>query len=171
MKISLLLIALPIALTGCATQYDATNPFVRFAGGVEALPIDGTTYRISAKGNAFTSVEKMQDFVLLKAAETTIQRGFTHFIILAEQAGNEARGVLVSPGQYQSTTNAQVTGFGNQVYGTARTTGTYTPPQTQQIYKPSANSIVRLISADDAKGTGAYEAQAVVNAIAPRIKN
>ena len=159
-----------VLLAGCATQYDPTNPLMRFAGGVEAAPIDGTTYRMTAKGNAFTSTERMQDFVMLKAAEISIERGFSHFLILAGESGYSQTGTYQAPGQYQSNTNFQANRLGNNVTGSAQTTGTYTPGYSAPIFKPGAQIFVKLLKKDDAKETGAFEAQAVYDAIAPRIK-
>jgi hypothetical protein len=66
---------IPLALSGCATPY---------GGATEAQMITNDTARISARGNAYTDKSRIMDFVLLKAAQATLARGFTHFTIVNE---------------------------------------------------------------------------------------
>ena len=67
------------ALAGCATTYGEMSN----TGGVAAAPITNDTYRISARGNGFTDATTIQDYVMLKAAETTLASGHTHFQVLS----------------------------------------------------------------------------------------
>ncbi len=67
-------------LSGCQTPYQEMG----FDGGVSAAPIGNDMYRISARGNGYTDSTVVQDYVLLKAAETAIQAGHSHFIVLAQ---------------------------------------------------------------------------------------
>ena len=77
-------------------------------GGVEAQMITSDVARISARGNALTDQARITDFVLLKAAQTALAHGFSHFAIVsaanATQSGvtmNEYTGVhtYVKPGE------------------------------------------------------------------------
>lgn len=69
---------LTAALAGCATRYRELGP----GGGVTAAKMTADVWRISARVNQLTDPTAAQDYVLLKAAETTIEAGGTHFVIV-----------------------------------------------------------------------------------------
>jgi hypothetical protein len=62
-----------LIFAGCATKYQEMG----FSGGVAAQQITADTFRIVARGNAYTGSTTVQDYVLLKAAETTKAAGAT----------------------------------------------------------------------------------------------
>lgn len=72
------LLLLAVALAGCATRYRELGP----GGGVTAAKMTADVWRISARVNQLTDPTAAQDYVLLKAAETTIEAGGTHFVIV-----------------------------------------------------------------------------------------
>lgn len=76
-----------LAMGGCASRYQELGP----AGGVAAAKMTEDVWRISARGNALTESTAVQDFVLLKAAETTIAAGASHFVIVGMQDVGPAR--------------------------------------------------------------------------------
>ncbi len=49
--------------------------------------LDGNTARISAKSNAFTDAVTTWEYALLKAAETTQERGFDYFAVVDAASG------------------------------------------------------------------------------------
>jgi hypothetical protein len=55
-------------LVACAIKYQDMG----FTGGVAAKPAMTDTYRILARDNGYTAAARVEDFVLLKAAETTL---------------------------------------------------------------------------------------------------
>ena len=74
-------------LAGCASRYQEMGP----TGGVTAAKMTEDVYRVSARGNALTEPTRIQDFVLLKAAETTLAAGRTHFVIIGLSEVGTAR--------------------------------------------------------------------------------
>jgi hypothetical protein len=108
--VSIFVVAL--ALAGCATRY--TENGIGLTGGVEAQMITNETARISARGNAYTDRSRITDFVLLKAAQTAIAQGFTHFAIISG-ADASRTGTIETPGTVQTN-----------VYGNTALT-TYSP--------------------------------------------
>ncbi len=68
-----LVFLLASVLAACSTTYGKMG----FAGGVAAVPVTSDTYRVSARGNGCTDATTVQDYVLLKAAETAIGAGQT----------------------------------------------------------------------------------------------
>jgi hypothetical protein len=95
------------ALAGCATKYQEMG----FTGDVAAQQITADTWRILSRRNAYTASTTVQDYVLLKAAETTQAAGGAYFQIVS--AGDASRAsTFVTPGT--STTTV----VGNQAFKT-----------------------------------------------------
>jgi hypothetical protein len=65
-------------LSGCGTKYQEMG----FTGGVAAEPVMTDVYRIVARGNGYTSADRIQDFALFKAAETTLAAGSNFFVVV-----------------------------------------------------------------------------------------
>jgi hypothetical protein len=59
-----------LAVAGCSTPYQE---------GVAAEQMTADTFRIVARGNAYTADTALQDYTVLKAAKTTKNMGGTHF--------------------------------------------------------------------------------------------
>ena len=154
MRIRVVLLAATI-LSGCATKYQDMG----FTGGVAAEPVMTDVYRIVARGNAYTSADRVSDFSLLKAAETTLAAGASHFLIVDQS--NRTR---VDVGQ---TTGVMQT---NVVGRTAFTT--YTPGATYNIVKPGEALLIRVVRLrpGETPPAGAFPAQDIVNTMGPRLK-
>lgn len=148
-------IALLLFVGACGTPYQEMG----LRGGVVAEPVTDDIVRISARGNAFTSRSSIQDFVLLKAAETTIERGSTHFVIVGAEDASRAN-VSTSPGTL--TVNH---------YG-AFSTGTYQPGSSSVVIKPGQNAIVRILrpNASDQEKSSAMDASQIIKNVGPRIQ-
>ena len=142
-------------LGGCATKYQDMG----FTGGVTAEPVMTDVYRIVARGNGFASSDRVQDFVLMKAAETTLAAGCAYFVILEK---NDRTNVAVgqTPGMVQTSV------AGNTAFTT------YTPGATYNIVKPGEALIIRVLrlSTGQAPSAGAWPAQDIANNIGPRLK-
>mgnify|MGYP003138148067 CR=1 FL=1 len=151
---SLAAIALLLTVQACSTTYGDMSSM----GGVSAVPITSDTYRISARGNGFTDATTIQDYSLLKAAETTLDQGHTHFAVLS--SANASR---TSIGQTAGTMQTNV--FGNTAYST------YTPGSTYTIVKPGEDLLVRIFTPRRGESTaGAFNAQEVFDSINPRVE-
>src|SRR5262249_32097886 len=122
-------ILLLLALTGCATPYQNMG----FMGGVEAQQMTADTYRIVARGNGYTGGTTIQDYTLLKAAETTKQAGGTHFAIISASDASRA-GTIVTPGQ------AQTSVVGNTAFTT------YSPAMAYNYVKPGQDTYIRVFT-------------------------
>jgi hypothetical protein len=82
-------LALMLALAGCVTPW---RPRV-FPDGVEAEQVGRHRWHIFVRGNDFPSDAVANDFMLLDAAQTTIARGGTHFVVL----GTSGDGIDAGP--------------------------------------------------------------------------
>ena len=130
-----------------------------WSGGVAAEPVMTDVFRIVARGNAYTGRDRVQDFTLLKAAETTIAAGGNYFLILSA-----ADRTAVESGQTPST--VQTNFVGTSAYTTV------TPGASYNIIKPGESTLIRVlrIKPGEPPPPGAFQAQDIVNTIGPRLK-
>lgn len=80
-KFKILFISIVLLLQACATTYQRMG----FLGGVNSKPMTKDIFIVEAKGNSFTSESTIEDYLLLKAAETTIENKAKYFTILEKQ--------------------------------------------------------------------------------------
>ena len=145
-------------LTSCATPYGSMG----LLGGVEATPLTSDSEMIVAKGNGFTDTARVQQFVLLKAAQDCLARGYSKFGFMSSQDTSQS-GAMILPGQTYS--NSTITGFGNTA--TVNTTSYSTPGSVVPVFKPGATVIVKFFKADDPAGSGGLDAQQIASNLGP----
>ena len=114
--------------------------------------ITDETARISARGNAYTDRARITDFVLLKAAQTAIAQGFTHFAIVSA-ADASRTGTIETPGTMQTSV------YGNMAFTT------YSPGSVNSFVKPGEDVFVRFCKGDC---PGKFPAAQIVNNLGPR---
>lgn len=151
-----LLICLSVATltVGCASQYSRDG--MGFSGGVEAQMITNDTARISGRGNGFTNKARIQDFVLLKAAETAAAQGFTHFAVLGSEDATSVSS-YTTPGTMQTSI------YGNSAYTT------YNPGYRDTVIKPGADAMVKFCKQDKANPcSGMLPADEVIQNLGPK---
>lgn len=148
-------LALCVLVTGCATKYQDMG----FTGGVAAEQITADTWRIRARGNAYTGSSTVQDYVLLKAAETTQQSGATHFQIISAADASRAS-TFVSPGT--STTTV----VGRQAFTTT------SPASVDTVIKPGEDVYIRTLKQlpPGPLPPGTYSAAEIIQFVGSRVK-
>ena len=146
---------LTLLVGGCSTPYQAMG----FLGGVEAQQMTANTFRIVARGNGYTSGTAIQDYTILKAAETTRQHGATHFQIISASNASST-GHIVVPGQ------ANTTFVGN----TAMTT--YSPSTVHQYVRPGQDTYIRIINVAPGQQPphGVFSADEIIQFVGSRVK-
>ncbi len=153
--------ALAFALAACATPYGEANVF----GGVSAAPMGGDVYRIQAQLNAFSSPEMVQDYLLLRAAETAQANGAEGFVIVDSRDATRTS-TIVTPGQSYTTANAY--GYGNSAFGSATTT--YQPPIANTVVAPGGILMIRLVRQPGEGDNAFLRASDIIAAIGPRVR-
>jgi hypothetical protein len=153
MRIAALLLFL--ILSGCATPYQNMG----FMGGVEAQQMTSDTFRIVARGNGYTGNTAIQDYTVLKAAETTKQAGGTHFLIISASDASRA-GHIVTPGQMQTSV------VGNTAYTT------YNPGTVHQYIKPGQDTYIRVFTIGPGQHApqGALSADEIIRYVGSRVQ-
>lgn len=75
---------LALLLGGCATTstpYQPASASNRVSGGYSEVRLDSDRYRVTFAGNMFTSRDKVEGYLLYRAAELTTQQGYDWFVI------------------------------------------------------------------------------------------
>jgi len=146
----ILILVLTLELAGCATGYQRQG----WTGGYSDSQLQQDVFRVSFKGNAFVSREKVQDYMLLRCAELTIEKGFDYFIIVDEDNYSQ-----ISSYTTPTTVNAQSSTYGTgtysgNIYGNSvQGTGTYSGQthgtaivsggQTYHFSKPRSSYVIK----------------------------
>lgn len=72
--LSTLLLTLIIS---CSTPYKKDG----FMGGFSEMKVNEKTWKVDFRGNAYTSSRTVENFALRRAAELTIEQGYSHFVL------------------------------------------------------------------------------------------
>jgi hypothetical protein len=115
-----LLATLPVS--GCASDFQVPG----FSGGTDVQQLSTGLFRVSASGGPTADYAAVQDRLLLKAAETTLQHGGTHFLVRATPTRYAPVGIVtgdISPGsamsdprRYRRASPIQDVGGGQEAY-------------------------------------------------------
>jgi len=144
-----------LTLAGCGTKYQEMG----FTGGVAAEQMSANVYRIKSRGNGYTSNSTIQDYVLLKAAETTKEAGGSHFQLIS---ANDA-----SP---QSIVTTQGDANTSVVGNTLLTT--YGPSTTDVVVKPGPDAYIRVVrlAPGQLAPAGVHSADEIIQYVGGRVK-
>jgi hypothetical protein len=71
-----------LLLSACATPYNPQG----LMGGFSEMQLDENVFRVSFRGNGFTSPERAAEFCLLRAAELARNNGYSYFVIIDSQS-------------------------------------------------------------------------------------
>lgn len=149
-KDRVILVSVLLFSAGCATGYHKQS----WTGGYSESQLQEDVFRVAFKGNAYIDKEKVQDYLLLRCAEISIDHGFDYFVILGEE-NSTAVSSYTTPTNVstQSTSygNANYSGrvSGNNLYGTGtysqQTSGTatITGGDTYYFSKPRSNCVIK----------------------------
>lgn len=162
-----LVTAFALALCGCATRYQPTG----FEGGYSDWQVDATTFRVAFNGNGYTARETVEMYLLYRCAELTAANGYDYFLILDSGTEGSTSTHWITPGSYSSQTTATATAVGNTAFGTATTSGTYTPPTAIQFNRYGAAAVIRAFSGERPQTLpNAFVAADVLRYMGPRIQ-
>lgn len=87
-------------LAGCATPYGKSS----ILGGFKDTEIAPFTYRVTFTGNAYTSLDRVRLYTLLRCADLTLEKGCDYFVEVApERIASSAPVLHVNPGAVVGT--------------------------------------------------------------------
>lgn len=124
MKVIPLMVVVTLTLSACGTPYQSEG----FTGGHSEVQLNANTWKISARGNGFTGRKEITDMALLRAAELTKAKGYTHFAIVDSAGDSDTRVALNRTATYDT--------YGNLTYGpTVNTTTKYSRDLIIRMFK------------------------------------
>ena len=152
-------------LNSCSTPYQKSG----FSGGYKEYFINENTFKIVAKGNAFTSQEKVQLIVLVRASEICKNKGKDIVEVLTANSrmktslySTPSQGITTyTPGQQSSTVYS-----GGSVGSVSKPIAEI----TVRIYKyAELNSSKEKIQKDNAYGVKYFIAEDIIKYIKPTL--
>lgn len=136
-----------LLVSGCTTPYQEMGA----TGGVRAEAIGYDRYRVSGLINAYTSPPLVVDYMILKAAETAMKNGATHFIV-ESVTDNTTVNSYATPG----------------VVNCFNYTCIATPPAVQHAVIPAGHIIIKLARGSPPRD--AVDAREVMDTIGKRVR-
>ena len=155
--------AVSLALAGCATTYGEIGGWEE--DGVSADRLTADTFRIRARGNSSTDPALVQDFAMLRAAETLRAQCFTHFVVVDGADRTEVKEGYTPPQEVTRVVEKKVDGKLEKVV-----TKSWTPGSSWVNVRPGQDMIVRGLTGsevDDAPGAVAVDE--VLAFVGPRV--
>lgn len=138
-----------VLLNGCMTPYQPNG----LGGGYTDMPLSRDMYKVSFRGNAYTSQDAVQNMILKRCSELTLNSGYKYFIIVAS-------GDNVNTSYYQTATTitssgtGSYSGYGNAYanggyayngYGATNTFSTINPGQTFVFNRHTLSVIIKML--------------------------
>lgn len=80
-----------LGLSACGTYGPTPYQSIANGQGYSETPIEAGRYRIAFKGNSLTERETVENYLLFRAAELTLQQGFDTFTIANRDTDREDR--------------------------------------------------------------------------------
>jgi hypothetical protein len=127
-------IVLVLTCAGCATSYHSSG----FTGGFSDTQLAPDLFRVTFRGNGYTPPDRSQDLALLRAADLTMEKGYSQFAIVDESNSTRTQ-TFTTAGHARTTGTATIYGS-NATYSSYTT---YKPGQTFTFYKPSTGLLVQ----------------------------
>lgn len=148
-----------LLISGCTT----------YGNAIESNWVSQKTLKVSGAGNQYTTDGRIEDYVVLKAAERALEAGYEYFIVTSSENTGATESRTLN-GSYDTTVQVHTYGgiYGSPTsFATATTTG---GPQTYNIYKPGRDAVFVMFD-ERPKGfrPGQYfEALTVYNELGPK---
>ena len=148
-----------MALAGCATAYQKEG----FSGGFSEVQLGENVWRVSFEGNGYTRGQRAQDLALLRSADLTLLKGYTHFG-LADSRASTSNSTYTTP--TTSATNFSGSTYGNSFSGRANTT--IYGGNTVFISAPSTVNTVVMFKGQPAAASSVFDASFICNSMAAK---
>ena len=149
----LLAVLLFFGLVGCATGYHGKG----FTGGYTDTKVQDNIFKVTFKGNGYSSMERAGDFALLRSAEVAVENGYKYFIVLGTNS-------YVKTASVTTPVTAQTNGTVNMYGNTGSYSGTtyYSGGQTYNFHKPTTNMTIECFQDRPANVNGMiYDAEQI----------
>lgn len=149
-------------LGGCATSYHRDNGI---SGGYRDIKLNKDTYNVSFRGNGYSSKEHVQEFLIKRCAQLTLENHYRYFGIIAANTDVD-RNVGITPTTIRSNSmgNFSAYGYGNSLSGFGYSNGSASicPGHTYEIDRYTSSVTMKML-ADNKTLPDAFDAWIIVN--------
>jgi len=165
-----ILLLIVLFLSGCATGYQKQG----LTGGYTDMKIQDDIFKVGFKGNAKCSLERAEDFTLLRCAEVAIENGYAYFVVIDGKSGVRTSSyttplVAHTSGSSSGSVDVQIDNIRNgQAAGSGTYSGTYsentyfTGGETYIFRKPSTTNTIKCFKQKpDGIPTTVYDAEKI----------
>lgn len=90
------LIGTLVFAAGCATGYQPNS----LTGGFEESQLNANSFRVSFRGNGYTTPNRAEELTLLRSAEICLEHGFPGFVLLRERTDVKNDSIWLSNSTY-----------------------------------------------------------------------
>ena len=160
-SIVLLTGAVLLAACGTPTPY---QPVIDGHGYAEQ-PLETDRYRVTFSGNSLTARETVENYLLYRAAEVTLERGFDYFVVAEEDVERNTRYRTTFSGVGAPFGSFYGSRFRGPYFGGGLSTATSRPINSYEAY---ANILLRR-GDKPADNPEAYDARDVLARLDPTI--
>ena len=87
----LLVAAAALALSACASQAAYKPAETSTSYGYSDQAIESNRFKVSFRGNSFTEKEKVETYLLYRAAELTLEQGHDYFLVIDRDTESKSR--------------------------------------------------------------------------------
>lgn len=149
-----------LGLAGCGTP----TPYQPMDGGqgYSEQALEADRYRITFSGSSATPRETVENYLLYRAAEVTVERGYDHFLVVERNTEQGTAGGSTGFGVGVGR------GYRNRYSGYGGVTSATIWPGGGDSYTAYANIVMRR-GARPAEDPKAYDARAVLKRLEPTI--
>lgn len=126
----LFILCIAFVISSCATPYQASSTM----GGYSELQLNERLFEVSFRGNGYISGEQVRIYTMLRAAELAIENGYSHFVIMDENAQVASSTAQLTPDRIETRPD----GYGG-------VTSTVRPGSSIPVNKHTAKISVFLI--------------------------
>jgi hypothetical protein len=165
LKRTFLILALAVSTTACATAYGELGGLMD--DGVAADRLSADVFRIRSRGNEMSEPGLIEDYAMLRAAETVRMACMTHFVVL-DGADRTEVSETVHPESWSKTVEEKVVDGKKQKVVTRQ----YTPGYTSTSVRPGQDLVVRglKLAAGQRAPEEAIAADEVLTFVGSRVK-
>lgn len=89
--LAIAMVAAAMSLAACASGPTPYQPAAGYDRGYAEQKIESDRYRISFKGNSMTERDTVENYLLFRAAELTLQSGYDSFTIVNRDTDKDSR--------------------------------------------------------------------------------
>lgn len=162
---AVILVACMGLLSACSTSPSVYAPAGDNGYGYSEQRVEQNRYRVSYAGNSATPRERVEDYLLYRAAELTLENGYDYFVMTARDT--EPRTSYYGSGVPYAgwPPGYGFYGYGGSGFGWGLSTSTRRPVTRYRAYA----DIVLYHGDKPAKDSWAYDARDVMNQLGPEV--